>query len=229
MDGNVLRVLARLRKDVRLISDSKVKEQVEQELGQVMPADRPGDFNQAMMEIGACVCLPNGAPLCAACPLAELCQAHADGVEQDYPRKADKKKRGVEERTILVVRDADRTVIRKRAPKGLLAGMYEFPSMQGFRTAEEVVKYLADNGLKILRIQALEDAKHIFTHKEWHMKGYMVWVDELEPPEPGRDTGDWIYIQPEEAERSYPIPTAFAAYSRLLRIRPGKNKFEEEQ
>ena len=72
VDGNVLRVVSRVREDERLITDAKVKAAVEEDLKKVMPIDRPGDFNQAMMEIGACVCIPNGAPHCEECPLSEF-------------------------------------------------------------------------------------------------------------------------------------------------------------
>ncbi len=228
VDGNVLRVLARIRRDERPISDAKVKKQVELELREAMPADRPGDFNQAMMELGACVCVPNGEPHCGSCPLAGLCMAHRDGAETAYPRKESRAPRGIEEKTILVIRDAERTVLRKRSGKGLLAGMYEFPSMGGFRTAQEVVEHLAENGLKVLHIRPLEEARHVFTHKEWHMKGYMVRVDELEPALPCEGTADWLYIRPEETRERYPIPAAFAAYTKMLSIRLGKENFKEE-
>lgn len=226
VDGNVLRVIARIRKDDRLISDAKVKQAVEEDMKSAMPKDRPGDFNQAMMEIGACVCIPNGAPHCEVCPLADLCMAHADGTEMEYPKKASAKKRTVEEKTILVIRDAEKTVLRKRTEKGLLAGMYEFPSMEGYRTAEEVTEYLSQNGLKTIRILPLEDAKHIFTHKEWHMKGYMVRVDELEPKQAAPAISDWLYIEPEETRERYPIPAAFAAYTKGLNIKLGNENWK---
>lgn len=224
VDGNVLRVVSRLRKDGRLISDGKVKASVERDLAEVMPAGRPGDFNQAMMELGACVCIPNGEPLCGSCPLAELCLARGEGVQAEYPKKAGKRPRRIEEKTILVIRDENRAAIRKRPADGLLGGMYEFPSLAGFCTAEEVVRYLDANGIKVLRIQPLEDAKHIFTHREWHMAGYMVRVDELEHGQPGDDVRDWIYIRPEETREKYPIPSAFHAYAKYLNMRQGKEK-----
>ena len=228
VDGNVLRVVSRICKDDRLISDAKVKLSVEQALWKVIPKERPGDFNQAMMEIGACICIPNGAPHCEECPLQEVCLAHEEGVELEYPKKSAAKKRSIEEKTILVIRDAEKTVIRKRANKGLLAGMYEFPMLEGYRTAEEITRYLADNGLKTLRIVPLTDAKHIFTHKEWHMKGYMVRVDELEPKNPGKDSKEWIYIEPQETREKYPIPAAYAAYTKSLNIKLGNEKYREE-
>jgi A/G-specific adenine glycosylase/sugar fermentation stimulation protein len=229
VDGNVLRVVARLRMDKRPVTDAKVKAAVEQDLLESMPKDRPGDFNQAMMEIGACVCVPNGIPLCESCPLEKLCMAHQTGTESEYPKKQPKKSRKIEKRTVLLVMDENRTAIRKRAEKGLLAGMYEFPSMDGFKTAEEVAAYLADHGLQVLRIRPLEEAKHIFTHREWHMMGYMVGVDELEPKNTDSFTEDWLYIEPEAARTKYPIPSAYSAYTKYLDIKLGKERYEEEQ
>lgn len=228
VDGNVLRVIARIRMDERPISEQKVKQAVEEDLLKVIPADRPGDFNQAMMEIGACVCIPNGAPKCGECPLQHICLAHEKGVEANYPKKAAPKPRTIEQKTVLVIRDENRTAIRKRAEKGLLAGMYEFPSLEGYCTAEEVRKFLADNGLKTIRIQPLCEATHVFTHKEWHMKGYMVRVDELEEGAPGEALADWLYIAPEETKDRYPIPKAYAAYTKYLSIKLGNERYQEE-
>jgi len=228
VDGNVLRVLSRIRKDGRPISDAKVKAMVEQELLQIIPADRPGDFNQAMMEIGACICIPNGAPHCEECPLQHICMAHAEGLEMEYPKKASTKPRTIEEKTILVIRDENRVALRKREAKGLLAGMYEFPSLEGFRTGEEVVTYLAENGMQTIRIQPLQEAEHIFSHKEWHMKGYMIRVDELDKSAPGNDISDWLYITPEETRQKYPIPKAFAAYTKYLGMKLGNERHQEE-
>jgi len=188
VDGNVLRVIARVRKDERCISEDKVKKAVEKDLWEVIPTDRPGDFNQAMMEIGACVCIPNGAPHCEECPLQQI-----------------------------------------RPAKGLLAGMYEFPSMKGYHTAEEVKEYLAENGLQVLRIQPLEDAKHIFSHREWHMKGYLIRVDELAPKREGPDSADWIYIEPSETREKYPIPSAFAVYAKGLNMKLGARENDPGQ
>ena len=223
VDGNVLRVVSRLRKDDRPSGDPEMKADVERDLMDVIPLDRPGDFNQALMELGACVCIPNGAPLCHSCPLEFLCMAHRDKAETQYPKKTTKKPRKVEEKTILVIRHKDRTALRKRPERGLLAGMYEFPSMAGFCSDNEVVAYLAESGIRVLRIQPLEDAKHIFTHREWHMKGYMIRVDELESACPGGPAGDWIYVDLHETKEGYPIPSAFAAYMKYLGMN-GKEK-----
>ncbi|MDE6674924.1 MAG: A/G-specific adenine glycosylase [Acetatifactor sp.] len=222
VDGNVLRVLARLRMNGDEITDFKVKQRVENQLREAMSQSRPGDFNQAMMEIGAMVCIPHGQPHCQRCPLKELCLAHERHCEVEYPRKAAKKKRSIEKKTVLLIQDDSRVVLRRRPSRGLLAGMYEFPALEGYRTAEDITRYLADNGLKILRIRKLEDSRHIFSHKEWHMQGYMIRVDELEPKGSSRATEDWLYVEPEETRERYPIPSALATYATYLNIRQGK-------
>lgn len=228
VDGNVLRVLSRIRMDDRCITDAKVKAAVERELTEAMPREAPGDFNQAMMELGACVCVPNGAPHCLDCPLKEICLAHESGRETDYPKKENKKPRRIEDKTILVIRDDNKIALRKRPSKGLLAGMYEFPSLAGHCTAEDVLRYLANNGLKAIRITPLPEAKHIFSHIEWHMNGFEVRVDELEPKPREKELADWIYIDPRETRDRYPIPSAFEAYSRQLQMARGKDVFTAE-
>lgn len=213
VDGNVLRILSRLRMDERDILDTKVKKEIEAELAEVMPQERPGDFNQALMELGAVVCVPNGAPKCQECPWEIFCEAKKAGRIMEFPHKAPKKPRGIEDRTILIIRDADKIALHKRADKGLLAGMYEFPSMEGEHTKERVLAYLKTLGVAPLRIKKLPPSKHIFTHKEWHMTGYAVWVDELERMRPNNDL---LFVTPDEMKKDYPIPSAFAAYREFI-------------
>lgn len=226
VDGNVLRVVSRYRMDGDLISDDKVKKRVEQELLEVMPTDRPGDFNQAMMELGAMVCLPNGMPHCEECPLKEGCLSYQNHCMTEYPKKAEKKARTIEQKTVLIIQDEDKAALHKRAGKGLLAGMYEFPMMEGYQTAEQVLQYLKENGLQPLHIKALEDSKHVFSHKEWHMKGYAVRVDELAPKTEKKNGEEWLFIEPAQTQEEYPIPSAFAAYVPYLNIKLGKDNFE---
>lgn len=225
VDGNVLRVVSRVCKREDDILNPTVKKNLEKELLTIMPS-RAGDFNQAMMEIGATVCIPNGVPHCDVCPLAEICMAKADGVQMEYPKKSDKKARVIEEKTILIIRDDIRTVLCKRPAKGLLAGMYEFPSLEGYKSPDEVMNWLEQKGLKIIRIVPLKESKHIFTHKEWHMCGYMVKVDELDLKEKEMQAG-WFFAEPVETEQKYPIPSAFAAYTEYLNISLGKDRYQK--
>lgn len=215
VDGNVLRVLSRismLEEDILL---PKVKKQMEEELLEVMP-DRPGDFNQAMMEIGAMVCVPGGKPHCTECPLQDICKAHKEGCETEYPKKGIKKARSIEKKTVFLVQDEGRTALHKRPDKGLLASLYEFPNIEGYLTASKVKTYFSERGLHILRIVPLPDAKHIFSHKEWHMRGFLVKVDELSKRDEVFEKEKWILAGTNEVEDKYPIPSAFSAYTDYL-------------
>lgn len=225
VDGNVLRVIMRLLADDSDISEASVRKRVEEDLKPVMPKDRPGDFNQALMELGATVCLPNGAPKCAECPWKTFCRAGIEESWQQYPKKAVKKPRTVEYRTILVIRDGHRAVIRRRPNKGLLAGMYEFPSLLGKASLDEVEDWLSAQGVCAVRIEKLPESKHIFTHKEWHMTGYMVLVDGLEPM---HKDPSLMFVETQETEEKYPIPSAFSAYTGYLSIRTGSMKLRGE-
>jgi adenine-specific DNA glycosylase len=182
---------------------------VEAELFRVIPADRPGDFNQALMELGAMVCLPVGAPKCGECPWESICLAHQRGCELEYPKKTAKKSRVIENKTVLILRDENKAALCKRPGKGLLAGMYEFPCLEGHLTADEVVQWLKTEGLSVLRIEPMEDSKHIFTHKEWHMIGYNIRVDELEKKS---KSNRMIFVEKGEAKEKYAIPSAYRAY-----------------
>ena len=206
VDGNVLRILSRLRLDDRDILDSKVRKSIEEELRGVIPKNRPGDFNQALMELGAIVCVPNGSPKCGECPWREICRANIENRISEYPRKASKKPRNIEKKTILIIRYGGMIALRKRPEKGLLAGMYEFPTMEGHRKEDEVLTYLKQSGVMPLRIRKLEASKHIFTHKEWHMTGYLILVDDL------AGMGEYTFVDSAEIKDKYPVPSAFAVY-----------------
>ncbi len=210
VDGNVLRILARLRADDRDIADAKVRKSVEEELYAVMPKDRPGDFNQALMELGATVCVPNGSPKCERCPWENLCLAKKQDRMTEYPKKSAKKPRSIEKKTVLLIQYGQSIALAKRPSKGLLAGMYEFPTMEGHQGEKQVIAYLKRLGVMPLRIRKLAPARHIFTHKEWHMTGYHVRVDEL------TGMGEYVFVDPVEIKDKYPVPSAYAAYMKLI-------------
>lgn len=221
VDGNVLRVLSRLRMDGDDILSQKTKTRVEKELLEVIPPDRPGDFNQALMELGAMVCLPNGEPKCGECPWETICQARREGKTAEFPKKKAKKARTVEEKTVLVIQDEERAAFRRRPEKGLLAGMYEFPVLEGKLAEDKVLEILGQMGLKVIRIRPIGEAKHIFSHREWHMRGYAIRVDELERPKKPEFQQDWIFIDKNEVRENYPVPSAYAAYTEYLDIKLG--------
>ena len=215
VDGNVLRVVSRITADGEDISGAGTRKRIEKEIEAVIPEDAAGDFNQSLIELGAVVCLPNGAPRCGKCPVRNICLAHEQGRENEFPVKKKAKKRRIEKRTVLLFRDEEKAAIRKRPARGLLAGMYEFPNREGYMSYDDVVAYGKSLGLTPVRIRKLGKAKHIFSHVEWHMTGYEILVDELEKDmeaaENERESGV-IFAGIRQLRDEYPIPSAFEAY-----------------
>src|SRR5699024_6629876 len=118
VDGNVLRVLARIRMDDGDIMKQSVRSRVEKELLAAMPKGRSGAFNQALMELGAIGCVPNGAPLCEKCPVKDECLARKTGTIEAYPVKVKKIRRRIEERTVFLILDGRHVAVRKRPEQG---------------------------------------------------------------------------------------------------------------
>ena len=222
VDGNVLRVISRLTASYEDIMKASTRERVEEELEELIPAGAASDFNQGLIELGAIVCVPNGAPKCEECPLAHLCRAHEKGIELELPVKSKAKERRIEKKTVFVFQDGDHVAIKKRPAKGLLAGLYELPNVEGHLTEDEALAYCKQIGLSPLRIQKLEDGKHIFSHVEWQMIGYRIRADELEKS----CREKMLFIHPEEIQAEYPIPAAFETYVKYMEIKLGQDKYK---
>ena len=222
VDGNVLRVISRLTASYEDIMKASTRERVEEELEELIPAGAASDFNQGLIELGAIVCVPNGAPKCEECPLAHLCRAHEKGIELELPVKSKAKERRIEKKTVFVFQAGDHVAIKKRPAKGLLAGLYELPNVEGHLTEDEALAYCKQIGLSPLRIQKLEDGKHIFSHVEWQMIGYRIRVDELEKS----CREKMLFIHPEEIQAEYPIPAAFETYVKYMEIKLGQDKYK---
>ncbi len=142
VDGNVLRVISRITESRDDISRQSVRRKMERDLQVIMPQDCPGDFNQALMELGAVICVPNGQAICEKCPAAFACMAYRHGTVDELPVKAPKKARKTENRTVFVIQDGEYTAIRQRSDKGLLAGLYELPNLSGNLSQEEALEYV---------------------------------------------------------------------------------------
>lgn len=214
VDGNVLRVLSRILASEEDIMKACVRSWMERAVEEVIPEQNASDFNQGLIELGALICVPNGDPRCRECPAAGLCLAREKGIQTRLPVKAKAKARRIEKRTVLIFRDARGVAIRKRPSRGLLAGLYELPNVEGHLTGRQAADYGKSIGLMPVRVRKLEDAKHIFSHVEWHMIGYEMLVDELE-----KSCGaEMIFAKKEELETVYSIPSAFESYMNLGRI-----------
>lgn len=213
VDGNVLRVVSRLLASDKDIMKAAVRTWIERALWEVIPQEAASDFDQGLIELGALVCLPNGEAKCNICPLEHLCRAKAEGIQMELPVKKKAKARRIEKRTVLVFRDEEGTAIHKRPDKGLLAGLYEPPNVEGHLTQKEAVAYGKSIGLTPVRVKKLPEAKHIFSHVEWHMKAFELVVDQLE-----KSCGEeMIFVKKKEILEKYPIPSAFEAYAEYMR------------
>lgn len=221
VDGNVLRVISRILESEEDIMKQPLRKKMQQMLLEIMPQNAPGDFNQALMELGAVICVPNGMAKCDLCPVHELCLARKHDRVMELPVRTKAKSRRIEERTVLVIRDGDRVAIRKRASNGLLAGMYELPNYPGHLTREELLIKMKDYQLTTLQIQPLNESKHIFSHVEWRMTGYVIRVAALES---GQNM-DMLFVDVKDAEEKYPVPAAFQAYADYINMRIGQDKY----
>lgn len=233
VDGNVLRVISRVSADTSDIMKQSVRKNMEDRLSELMRSHsscepcgadtvilQPRIFNQALMELGAMVCVPNGTPHCKECPWEQFCEARLQNRIAELPVKSKAKNRRIENKTVFIIREGDRVAIHKRGEKGLLAGLYELPNHSGHMNQEEALAYVKSLGYAPLRILPLEDAKHIFSHVEWHMKGYAVLVEE---PGQKEDHNNFLFVEREDAMERYAIPSAFVKYAEYLNIEIGKN------
>lgn len=209
VDGNVLRVLSRVLASPEDILKQSVKKQMEDDLRETMPRERTSAFNQGLIEIGAIVCIPNGQPKCIECPLSSICLGRKQGLLDSIPYKTPKKARRIEERTILLIESGDRIAIQKRPDTGLLASLYEFPSLDGHLSEAEVRNLLDEQYGISAGVEPLKEAKHIFSHVEWHMIGYRIILGDEMP-------SLWISAPRQELKEKYPLPNAFAAYTKSL-------------
>ena len=205
VDGNVLRVFARLYNDEGDIMQPAVKAATTQKVMAQQPAEAPGDFNQALMELGALVCTP-GQPDCAACPLQALCLGRQSGNPARLPQKAPKKARKKCELTLCLAQDAaGRWLLQKRGEQGVLAGLWQPPVLAEEALDEKRALAAAQKLLPaavLLKEKPLK-AKHIFTHLEWHMTAYVMAAPCTPPPE------GCVWASPAQLEQEYTLPGAF--------------------
>ncbi len=204
VDGNVLRVLSRLLADGTPITDPKTKKQAKTALEAVYPADHPGDFTQALMELGATVCVPNGPPKCVECPLKANCQAFLTGKTADFPVKTEKKARKVEGRTVFLLYCGEKLAIEKRPAQGLLAGLWQLPNVWGELTPDQALSQAARWMTEPHDLLTQRHKKHIFTHITWEMEGYAIAC--------GREDTRFVWATPEQLRREYALPTAFKQF-----------------
>lgn len=208
VDGNVLRVFSRVLVSEDDILKEKTKKKFINIIRDYIPVGRSADFNQALMELGALICVPNAAPRCNICPVAGECMGYQSGNAHRLPNKTKKKKRRIEKKTVCVLVNDHHIHLCQRPPEGLLAGLYEFDVIDDSLTKKEVEMHFHQYHIK--NIISLHKAKHIFSHIEWQMNGFLVEIEK-------RPTED-IWCTWEEIESKYAIPTAYSMYRDALQL-----------
>ena len=204
VDGNVLRIISRLMLDERDVLLPQVRKDVAASLAPVYPEGQCGVFTQSLMELGAMVCLPNGAPRCESCPAASVCMARQTGAWQRLPVKGKKAPRQVRELTVFVLRCDGKTAVRKRPHTGLLAGLWEFPNVEGKLSAEQALETARAWGTGPRDLEMVLERQHIFTHVVWQMRCFYIRC--AKTPE------GFTWASEDELDERIALPTAFRMF-----------------
>ena len=203
VDGNVLRVCARLTDDPFPIDLPATKKKVTKNLAAIYPAEA-GDFTQALMELGATVCGPNKKPDCEHCPCKSICLGYQNGTAEALPVKAPKKEKRQEDRTVFILSCDGRYALEKRPNRGLLAGLWQFPNAMGHLDIQQALTAVEALDLCPKEVLREVNRKHIFTHIQWNMKGIYLEVADT--------AGNFRWLTAEEIDTQAALPTAFRQF-----------------
>ncbi|MDD6223435.1 MAG: A/G-specific adenine glycosylase [bacterium] len=210
VDGNVLRVYMRVNNCYDNIDEVKTRKQVRKTLVQIMPIDS-GGFNEALMELGETICIPNGIPKCNNCPIKKSCQSYQNNTYLELPVRRNKKSKKEENYTVLLFLFDGMLAISKRKNSGLLRNMWQFPNIETHLTLSQIQSYLKDRGICFSKVEQAISYTHIFTHKKWNMCSYVIWLDNTI----GFEGVAWVSFQ--ELKDIYAIPTAFVPFKNYLK------------
>lgn len=203
VDGNVMRVYARLRNADIDVTDNKQKKVVQKQIKTILPTNS-GDFNEAIMELGETICLPNTIPKCELCPLKRYCLAYQNHTQNMIPRKIEKTNKKIEYLTVALLICNNKVAIRKRNEQGLLKNMWEFPNIEDSCLEQQLLKSMNISSEQVLSLEKGSSATHVFTHKKWEMQSYIIYVtDYLE---------EYTWVNLEEINNIYALPTAFKKF-----------------
>ena len=199
VDGNVIRVVSRVTGIRENVGIPSVKRRIAQEAAALVPKERPGDFNQAMMDLGATICVP-GTPSCEKCPVAALCDAYREGDAENIPELPRKNPPKVINYDLCLIFNGNRVLMRQRT-ETMLQGLWIYPMIEDHHTMKQLPPLVKRKiGLPVTDIQAAGEAKHIFTHQVWQMKIYTMQTTAEAP-------AGWRFVTLEEMQQ-LTIPTA---------------------
>ena len=201
VDGNVIRVVSRFRGIRENVGAPSVRRQLTAEAAALVPEERPGDFNQALMDLGSAVCVP-GTPSCERCPLQALCDACCEGDAEDLPLLPRKNPPRVIDYDLCLVFSGNRVLMRQRT-EAMLQGLWVFPLIEEHHDAAQLPGLVRRSlGLTTSPAEAAGEARHIFTHQVWQMKLYV-----LHAPENVAAPDGWRWLTRQDMD-ALTIPTA---------------------
>ncbi|MBQ8688595.1 MAG: A/G-specific adenine glycosylase [Ruminococcus sp.] len=207
VDGNVLRVVMRLQDSFAETDRPDVKRSVTQMLHAVYPRENAamcGVLTQALMELGAVVCIPNGAPRCEACPLKHLCRSRKNGTSGRLPVRKQKAAKKEVSMTVFLMQCGERYAVCQRPMHGLLAGLWEFPNAEKEMDAQAALSQAKAWGCVPLSVCRTTEQVHIFTHIRWKMKGICITC--------GSTPSRFQWKTLEEIRRELTMPSAFQKF-----------------
>ncbi|WP_329887016.1 A/G-specific adenine glycosylase [Pseudoramibacter faecis] len=209
VDGNVMRVITRLADWPVDIAGNDAKRKIGAVVTDLMPKEAPGDFNEALMELGALVCTPN-APACLLCPWRIHCRALACGRTESLPVKTKRVRHRTLTMAVALVTDmGGRLLIEKRPTGGLLAGLWGLPIVEADDSAAPLNAALSARLDQPMQGLYLGTAKHVFTHRTWRMRVYHYTVDAF--------PDGCVVADRNDLRRTYALPTAFSKLLPLLK------------
>lgn len=203
VDGNVLRVYMRLQNSFENIDMISVKKQVRSALAQIIPKEA-GEFNQAFMELGEVICLPNGMPKCDICPLKDFCKSRREHTFLNLPVRKPKNAKKNQKYTVLLFVCHGKIALHKRSDEGLLKNLWEFPNLAGFYSEKEVLQYLRDCSISVESIDTALSYTHVFTHLKWSMESFVITVSE--------ESSLYVWEDLENIVQNYALPSAFQPF-----------------
>ncbi|MBR2824051.1 MAG: A/G-specific adenine glycosylase [Clostridia bacterium] len=217
VDGNVIRVISRLYAIGESLGEPGTRTRIETLAKELVPESRPGDYNQAVMDLGATVCVP-GTPDCDRCPLEDLCRGRRTGAAAELPKIPGAKPPKEMLYDLILIYDGKRVLARKRTEK-MLSGLWCFPLMKGWESAEARKAELRRRwGMEMKTFRAVGTAKHVFTHQVWQMTLY-----EGELREPAQAPEGYAWIDGEELETlAWPVAMKMALIPVRRRLSDGQ-------
>ncbi len=211
VDGNVLRVLARMTACEGDVLSASVRRELTALAASLVPPEDPAAFNQGLMELGERVCLPNTMPRCDICPVRAWCAVAGTEKAASLPVRKKPKPRRIEKMTVTVILTNEatpRVLLHKRDNRGLLSGLWELPHVAGYEDDPALPCGLVRQSEWI----DLPDSRHVFSHIEWHMKGRLCVVS------PSALPAGYVWADRDAVVSDHALPTAFRAYSHMLPV-----------